>query len=117
MEGVSIANDVAATGGSVISFLVDREAIYLKQEWQPAELWKYLEVITKSSLVLAIEYLQEQLLTALQGANESIEVCIDALQHMDSELFMISDYPTSVHTSLTIKLTNSVQPEYGMAVK
>ena len=70
-----------------------------------------------SSLVLAMEYLQEQLLTALQGANESIEVCIDRLQHMDSELFMISGDPTSVHTSLSMKLANSVQPEYGMALR
>lgn len=35
---------------------------------------------------------------------------------MDSELCVISADPTSVHTSLTMKLVHSVLPEYGTAV-
>ena len=59
MDRVSIVNAIAATRGPAISFLVDKEASNLKKEWQPAELWKFLEVITKASLVPAREYFQE----------------------------------------------------------
>ena len=115
MDGVSIANVIAATCGPAIAFLVGKEACDVKAEWQPTELWKFLEVITKASLVPAREYLQEQLLTARQGATESFEAYIHRLQHMDSELCMISDDPSAVHTSLTIKLVNSVDPDYRVA--
>ena len=80
------------------------------------ELKKCLEVITKVSLIPAREYLQEQLLTAEQGAKESIGVYIDRLQHMDSKLGMISNDPTAVHNSLTMKLFHSVHSDYAMAV-
>ena len=63
-DGVAVANAIAATCGSVISFLIDKEATARGAEWQPYPLCKYLEAITKAALTPAKQHLEEQLSTA-----------------------------------------------------
>ena len=81
-DGVAVANAIAATCGSVISFLIDKEATARGAKWQPHPLWKYLEAITKAALTPAKQHLEEQLSTARQGATESIDVYIDRIERM-----------------------------------
>ena len=58
-DGVAVANAIAATCGSTICFLIDKEATTLRVEWQPGPLWTYLEVITKAALTPAKKHLEE----------------------------------------------------------
>ena len=55
------------------------------------------------------------MLTLRQGADESRKVYIARLQHVKSELCMVSENPGAVHASLTMKLVTSVYDHYGMA--
>ena len=116
MDGVCIANAIASTLGDSISNLVERESRGRADSMQPNDLWEFLERTTKASLVPARAWLTEQMLTARQGADESLEVYVDRLQTMENELCMISDDPTAVRAGLTMKLVNSVHDDYGMAV-
>ena len=116
MDGVCIANAIASTCGDAISNLVERQSRGSADSMQPMDLWKFLEKTTKASLVPARAWLTEKMLTARQGADESLETYVDRLQTMESELCMISDDPDAVRAGLTMKLVNSVHDDYGMAV-
>ena len=116
MDGVAIANAIASTCGDSISNLIDRESRGRADSLQPADLWEFLERITKASLVPARAWLTEKMLTARQGAEESLETYVDRLQTMEGELCMISDEPDVVRSGLTLKLVNSVHDDSGMAV-
>ena len=53
---------------------------------------------------------------ASAGVDESLEIHIARLQHVESELCMVSEDPEAVHASLTTKLVTSVNDDYVMAV-
>ena len=114
MGGVRIANSIAATCGDSISFLLDRESTGKDAAMQPAELWEFLEKITKASLVRTRAWLTEQMLTAGQGADESLEAYVDRLQHMESELCGSCNEADvdRLRVELSMKLVNSLHDDY-----
>ena len=70
----------------------------------------------RCSLVPVHTWLQEQMITHPQGADEPRELYIARLQHFESELCMVSEDPKAVHASLTMELVSFVKDDYGMAV-
>ena len=116
MDGVCVANAIAATCGPALSFLVGREMDKHVGGMQPLYLWAFLEETTRSVLIPARAHLEEQMLMIRQGADETLEVYIARLQVAESELVMISDRPDVVRASMTLKLVNSVNDEYSTAV-
>ena len=110
-DGVAVANAIASTCSDVIWRLVDREQNNRKTDWQPYQLWVFLEQITRAALTPARQHLEEKMSMARQGANESIDIYIDRIERMHGELCMIS---AEVPKSLTLKFVNSVLPEYAM---
>ena len=54
---------------------------------------------------------------ASAGADQSLEIHIaHVMQHVESELCMVSEDPEAVHASLTTKLVTYVNDDYVMAV-
>ena len=117
MDGVCVSKAIAVTCRPAISFLVGREADECGiVTIQTHELWKFLEVTTTAALIRACAWRQEQMLALQLGADESLELHIARLQHVESELCMVSEDPKAVHASLAMKLVTSVNYDYSMAV-
>ena len=70
MDGVCVANAIAATCGPALSFLVGREMDKHKGGMQPLYLWAFLGETTRSVLIPARAHLEEQMLMIRQGADE-----------------------------------------------